>query len=149
MENTRSGIARHDPSRKTSSNPGGTHQRPYVEKPATMTAREKHAMPQPLGERCHSLCPLFVCTRNAMFVVNKPIKGRIIRVAQCRLTGGDCISGECQYASCRINSLLPDGRCTKALEKKVSRISDEDLFKQMRSFEEYDVSDLTKHRPLH
>ena len=106
--------------------------------------QEKTAMPQPLGDRCNPLCPLFVCTRNAMFVINKPVKSRMVRVAQCRLTGGDCINGECQYSSCRINALLPDGRCTKALERKQSRLSDEEMFRQMRSLEEYDIRDFMR-----
>jgi hypothetical protein len=79
-----------------------------------------------------------------MFVVNRPFKGRMIRVAQCRLTGGDCINGDCQYASCKLNALLPDGRCAKALEKKRSVISDEELFRQMRKFEEYDISEIRR-----
>lgn len=102
---------------------------------------EKKVVPQPIGDKCNPLCPLFICTKNAQFVANKPFKGRILRVAQCRLTGGDCIGGECQYSSCRVNSLLPDGRCAKALEKRFSRPSDDEIFKQMMQFEEYDISD--------
>lgn len=103
--------------------------------------REKKVAPQPIGEKCNPLCPLFACTRSALFVINKPIKGRVLRVAQCRLTGGDCISGECQYASCKLNSLLPDGKCAKALEKKFSRPPDEEIFREMMRVEEYDISD--------
>lgn len=148
MKNHRYKDAKHTPTRDqhdSQNNPRGVYQRADAGR-TTVTTREKPAAPQPLGERCNAFCPLFVCTRNAMFVVNRPVKGRIVRVAQCRLTGGDCINGECQYASCRVNSLLPDGRCTKALEKKISKISDEDLFKQMRSFEEYDISDFTRYK---
>ncbi|MGC8982448.1 MAG: hypothetical protein ACP5KA_01635 [Desulfurococcaceae archaeon] len=105
---------------------------------------EQRVAPQPIGERCNPLCPFFVCGKHAMFVVNRPFKGRMIRVAQCRLTGGDCINGDCQYASCKLNALLPDGRCAKALEKKRSVISDEELFRQMRKFEEYDISEIRR-----
>jgi hypothetical protein len=104
--------------------------------------REKRIAPQPIGEKCNPLCPLFMCTRNALFVANKPIKGRVIKVAQCRLIGGDCIGGECQYASCRLNSLLPNNKCAKALEKKFSRPPDEEIFREMMRVEEYDISDL-------
>lgn len=76
-----------------------------------------------------------------MFIANKPFKGRVIRTAQCRLTGGECIGGECQYSSCRVNSILPDNRCAKALERRISRASDEELFKQIMQIEEYDISD--------
>ncbi|MCC6043317.1 MAG: hypothetical protein LM553_00350 [Desulfurococcaceae archaeon] len=103
--------------------------------------RERRVLPQPIGDKCNPLCPLFVCTRNALFTANKPIKGRIVKAAQCRLTGGDCIGGECQYASCKINALLPDGRCAKALEKKFSRPPDEEFFREMLRVEEYDTSD--------
>lgn len=113
-------------------------------KPASQSSHyvgEQKVAPQPIGEKCNPLCPLFMCGRNALFVVNKPFKGRVVKAAQCRLTGGECIGGECQYSSCKVNSLLPDNRCAKALEKKVGRVSDEELFKQMMQFEEYDVSD--------
>lgn len=112
--------------------------------PPTTDLGEKKITPQPIGDRCNPLCPLFICTKNAQFIANKPFKGRIIRVAQCRLIGGDCIGGECQYSSCRLNSLLPDGRCAKALEKRISRPSDEEIFKLMMQFEEYDISDLRR-----
>lgn len=112
--------------------------------PRQIYAREHKLMPQPLGDNCNPLCPLFSCGRNALFVLNKHIRGRMIKAAQCRLTGGDCIAGNCQYATCKLNSLLPDGRCAKALEKKIKPASDEELFKQMKSFEEYDIYDFTR-----
>lgn len=118
--------------------------RPDVRRPSPESGERVN--PQPIGDKCSVYCPLFTCTRNAVFMVNKPVKGRMIRVAQCRLTGGDCISGECQYASCKLNALLPDGKCSKALEKRVARVSDEDIFRRMRNFEEYDISDITRIR---
>ncbi|ADV64553.1 hypothetical protein [Desulfurococcus mucosus] len=105
---------------------------------------EKRLEPQPIGERCNPLCPFFTCSRNALMVTSKPVRGKMIRVAQCRLTGGDCISGECQYASCKLNALLPDGRCAKALEKKAKHTSDEEMFKQIKQMEDYDLYDLIK-----
>jgi len=102
---------------------------------------EQRAQPQPIGDKCNPLCPLFICGRGALFIANKPFKGRVIRTAQCRLTGGECIGGECQYSSCRVNSILPDNRCAKALERRISRASDEELFKQIMQIEEYDISD--------
>lgn len=99
---------------------------------------EVRVQPQPLMDKCNPLCPLFRCGRDALFTINKPVKGRIIRVAQCRLTGSDCINGECQYASCRINSLLPDGKCVKALEKKTSRFTDEELIRQIQAMEDFE-----------
>ncbi|MEM3926355.1 MAG: hypothetical protein QXU13_02075 [Desulfurococcaceae archaeon] len=112
--------------------------------PGQIYAKEHRLMPQPLGDICNPLCPLFSCGRNALFVLNKHVRGRMIRVAQCRLTGGDCIAGNCQYAVCKLNSLLPDGKCAKALEKRVKPTSDEELFRQMKNFEEYDIYDFTR-----
>jgi len=116
------------------------------DKPQRFTSRveEIKVQPQPLMDKCNPLCPLFLCGRDALFIANKPIKGRILRVPQCRLTGSDCIGGECQYATCRINSLLPDGKCAKALERKAVRLTDEELFRKIKEFEEYDISDFTR-----
>ncbi|ACL10375.1 hypothetical protein [Desulfurococcus amylolyticus] len=105
---------------------------------------EKRLEPQPIGDKCNPLCPFFTCNKNALMITSKPVRGKMIRVAQCRLIGGDCINGECQYASCRLNSLLPDGRCAKALERKIKQSSDEEMFKQMKQFEDYDVSDFIR-----
>jgi hypothetical protein len=114
------------------------HPHPRTPQHHASSVDEVRVQPQPLMDKCNPLCPLFRCGKDALFIVNKPIKGRILRVAQCRLTGGDCINGECQYAGCRINSLLPDGRCVKALEKRISRLSDEELIKQIQSIEDID-----------
>ncbi|MEM4481896.1 MAG: hypothetical protein QXK88_05665 [Desulfurococcaceae archaeon] len=105
---------------------------------------DRRVTPQPIGDRCNPLCLLFICSRNAFFLANRPFKGRIVKVAQCRLTGSDCIGGECQYSSCKVNSLLPNNKCSKALEKKISRTSDDDIFKEMMKFEEYDVTDFKR-----
>lgn len=101
----------------------------------------RKAYPMPIGERCNPLCPFFVCTRRALVVVTKSYRGKIRKVAFCRLTGSECIGAECKFASCRINSLLPDGKCAKALEKKTRSTTDEELFREMREIEDYDVED--------
>jgi len=131
MKNTRE-FSRRDPSKDRPFYPPSRHSH-YTSK-----AEEVKIRPQPLMDKCNPLCPLFRCGKEALFIVNKPIKGRIVKVAQCRLTGGDCISGECQYAGCKINSLLPDGKCVKALERKSSRLSDEELIKQIQAIEDFD-----------
>lgn len=77
-------------------------------------------------------------------VTFKPVRGRTLRVAVCRLTGEECIGGECQYASCRLNVLLPDGRCAKALEKKARHLSDEDMFKEIKRIEDYDAHEFIR-----
>ncbi len=106
--------------------------------------RERVLQPQPLGDRCNPLCPFFICNKAALFMLNKPFRGKYMRVAYCRLTGGECIGSECQYSGCKINALLPDGRCAKALEKKTRHVSDEELFRELQSIEDYDVSDFAR-----
>ena len=106
--------------------------------------RERVLQPQPLGDRCNPLCPFFICNKAALFTLNKPFRGKYMRVAYCRLTGGECIGSECQYSGCKINALLPDGRCAKALEKKTRHVSDEELFRELQSIEDYDVSDFAR-----
>ncbi len=94
----------------------------------------------PLGDKCNPLCPFFICTRRALVVVNKPYRGKMVKVAVCRLTGEECIGAECRYASCRLNAMLQDGRCAKALERYRRRQykSDEEMFREIESVEDYE-----------
>ena len=126
-------------SRREAPRPHSYTHTPPGQTPTPQHIGEQRVLPQPIGDKCNPLCPLFICSRNALFVINKPFKGRVLRSAQCRLTGGECIGGECQYSSCRVNSLLPNNKCVKALERRLSRQSDEELFRQMMQLEEYDV----------
>ena len=73
--------------------------------------------------------------------MNKSYRGKIKKVAYCRLTGSECIGAECKYATCRINSMLPDGKCAKALEKTRKEVSDEELFREMEEIEDYDIDE--------
>ncbi len=97
--------------------------------------------PMPLGIHCNPLCPFFICTKRAKVVVNKSYRGKIKKVAYCRLTGSECIGAECKYAACRLNSMLPDGKCAKALEKTRKETSDEELFREMEEIEDYDIDE--------
>lgn len=36
----------------------------------------------------------------------------------CTWIGDECIGASCQYASCKLNYLLPDGSCAWAKQKK-------------------------------
>lgn len=103
--------------------------------------QQRRYHPMPLGDRCNPLCPFFICTRRALVIINKSYRGKIRKVAYCRLTGSECIGSECKYASCRLNSMLPDGKCAKALEKRIKQVSDEELFREMNEIEDYDISD--------
>ena len=73
-------------------------------------------------------------------MVNKPYRGKMVKVAVCRLTGEECIGAECRYASCRLNAMLQDGRCAKALERYRRRQykSDEEMFREIESVEDYE-----------
>jgi len=102
---------------------------------------EKKLTPMPIGDRCNTLCPLFKCTRNALFIFTRIHRGKNIKEAYCRLTGDKCVGFECQYSSCKINAILPDGRCNKAIEHKYRTISDEELFKEMKEYIDLDAED--------
>lgn len=126
------------PNPRKPNDPPYTRTRPYS-KPGFKP--RKKLSPMPIGEKCTSLCPLFRCTRGALVIINRSYRGRLIKEPHCRLTGEKCVGFECKYASCRINALLPDGRCSKALEKKMKSMSDEELFKEMQEIEDYDAED--------
>jgi len=113
----------------------------YANPSSRQTLQQRKASPMPIGDSCNPLCPLFKCMRGALFVHNKPYRGKMVKEALCRLTGDKCVGYECQYAGCKINALLPDGKCAKALEKKYKSVSEEELFREMREFEDYDVED--------
>ncbi|MEZ0394072.1 MAG: hypothetical protein ABWK00_03395 [Desulfurococcaceae archaeon] len=65
-------------------------------------------------------------------------------MAFCRLSGSECIGPECQYASCKINALLPDGRCAKALERKVRPLREEELFREIAAIDDVDPEKLRR-----
>lgn len=100
--------------------------------------------PIPIGDNCNPLCPLFKCIRGALFLANKTYRGKLLKEAMCRLSGDKCVGYECQYSSCKINALLPDGKCAKALERKYRSVSEEELFREMREFEDYDIRGFNK-----
>lgn len=121
------------------------YRRPYRREGRGEHFRKPRALkpqyPMPLGVQCNPLCPFFVCTKRAKVIVNKSYRGKIKKVAYCRLTGSECIGAECKYATCRINSMLPDGKCAKALEKTRKEVSDEELFREMEEIEDYDIDE--------
>ncbi len=111
----------------------------FVPKEKALSRRQR---PTPIGVKCNPLCPFFFCTQRALVIINKPYRGKYQKVAFCRLTGSECIGAECRYASCRINALLPDGRCSKALEKRQRIRSDEELFREIEKIEDIDEESL-------
>lgn len=101
--------------------------------------------PIPLNGKCNPLCPLFLCTQKALIITTKTVgEGMRKQKAMCRLTGSECISAECQYATCRINSLLPDGKCAKAIKTRHRLTSDEELFREIQSIEDYEIEEFTR-----
>lgn len=106
---------------------------------------KREEKPIPLNGKCSPLCPLFLCTQRALIIAAKTVgEGMKQRKAICRLTGSECISAECQYAACRINSLLPDGKCAKAIKIRHRPASDEELFREIQSIEDYEIEEFTK-----
>jgi len=93
----------------------------------------------PINGKCNPLCPFFYCSQRSLFVTYRREKHVNKKVVLCRLTGSECIGAECKYASCRINSLFPDGRCAKALTPSRRPASDEELFREMEAIEDFDV----------
>ena len=85
-------------------------------------------------EFCSPFCKYFRCARKALL-----FKGDR-RV--CKLTNDDCDPLTCQFASCAINKLLPDGRCglyieRKAKQKRRERVLDKIRIEDIQDFEEY------------
>ncbi len=78
----------------------------------------KKPQPQPLPNgKCNPLCPYFRCMNKALVITRRTVRGRVQRVALCRMVGGPCIGPDCQYAACALHALLPDGTCAYAKEK--------------------------------
>jgi len=86
------------------------------------------------SEFCSPYCKYFRCARRALIIKG----GKRI----CKLTGEECDPINCQFASCAINRLLPDGRCglyqeQKLRSKKRERILDKIRIEDIDDFEEY------------
>lgn len=121
---------------------GGPHRRgPRRSGPGPRQGAGKpRPMPLPDG-RCNPLCPYFRCLNNALTIVRKPSYGRMHRVAYCRWIGDECIGGSCQYASCALKALLPDGTCLYAKEKRgAGKESDLEDFEKELKREEQEMS---------
>lgn len=86
--------------------------------------------PSPVDGRCSQLCPLFWCSKRAYQPRRDLSTGR--RYVFCTWIGDECIGYSCQYATCRMNYLLPDGSCAwvkqRAIEvKEEEGIADTDI----------------------
>jgi len=90
--------------------------------------QHKSANPMPLGKQCNSLCPFFKCSKNALVVVNRVVKGHIQKAAMCRWIGDQCLGTKCQFAFCERRALLPNGMCAFAVK---FRESSEDFLKEI------------------
>ena len=96
----------------------GNFDRRRLDRGAGARARERFAPqrkpePRPEGDRCSPTCPLFVCTKRALMIKLEDGKP----VAYCMWASDKCIGPTCQYASCKLHSQLPDGRCAQALRR--------------------------------
>jgi hypothetical protein len=107
----------------------------------TQHPAQRQLRPMPIGDKCNPLCPFFVCTKHALVIVNEFYRGRSVKVAYCRLFGGKCIGPACKYASCKLNAMLPDGRCAKAIKFKKPKYTDEDLIKEAEELDDYDAEE--------
>jgi hypothetical protein len=91
------------------------------------TEKRREATPQPINGKCNPLCPFFWCAKRAYQIRRDPRTGR--RYVYCTWIGDECIGASCQYASCKLNYLLPDGSCAYARkqEKRTSKDMLEEL----------------------
>lgn len=87
----------------------------------------------PIKDKCNPLCPFFKCSKSALVIVNRVVKGHVQKAAMCRWIGDQCLGSRCQFAYCERKALLPDGRCAFAVKFKESG----DAF--LRELEESDV----------
>lgn len=77
--------------------------------------------PTPINGMCVPSCPLFECAKRALVV--KLVEGK--PTPWCTWVDGPCIGYKCQYASCRLRYLLPDGRCLAPLKERSESKMDE------------------------
>ncbi len=77
--------------------------------------QRREATPQPINGKCNPLCPFFWCGKRAYQVRRDPKTGR--KYVYCTWIGDECIGASCQYASCKLNYLLPDGSCAYVKQK--------------------------------
>ncbi|AEM39461.1 hypothetical protein Pyrfu_1604 [Pyrolobus fumarii 1A] len=99
----------------------------------------KRPQPQPLPNgRCNPLCPYFRCMNKALTITRRIVRGRMQRVALCRMVGGPCIGPDCQYAACAMHALLPDGTCAYAKEKgsKSAEEVEKEILEELKKEEE-------------
>lgn len=85
--------------------------------------------PSPINGKCTPLCPLFWCTKRAYQVRRDPRSGR--KFVFCTWIGDECIGSSCQYASCKINLLLPDGSCGYTKQKSAEKQEDKEIFEDL------------------
>jgi hypothetical protein len=74
--------------------------------------------PLPLGDSCNPLCPYFRCSKKALKIEKKYVKGMLQKVSYCMWVGDNCIAGQCQYAFCEKRALLPGNKCAFAIKPK-------------------------------
>ncbi|MDK6028443.1 hypothetical protein QPL79_03615 [Ignisphaera sp. 4213-co] len=82
-------------------------------------------VPRPIGTQCAPTCPLFRCGKRALII--KLVDGR--PTAWCSWVNDYCIGYKCQYASCSMRYLLPDGRCLFVV--KGSEKSEDEFLKEV------------------
>ncbi|ADL18443.1 hypothetical protein ASAC_0035 [Acidilobus saccharovorans 345-15] len=103
------------------------HRRQGDPRPEASQGTRQEPRPKPIGDRCNPLCPFFRCGQRALRVSVEHYRGRPVKVAMCSLVGDRCVGTQCRYAYCEKKAMLPDGRCSFAIESRA---------RQVKSFEE-------------
>ncbi len=100
---------------------------------------ESEPKPLPLGDKCNPLCPYFRCSKKALKIEKRYVKGMLQKVGFCMWVGDNCIAGECQFAFCEKRALLPGNKCSFAVKSKGGG----DEFEKELEKEEKEMENLT------
>lgn len=91
--------------------------------------REEENAPRPVNGKCSNLCPFFWCTKRAYQIRRDPKTGR--KFVFCTWIGDECIGAACQYATCKLNYLLPDGSCGYVKQKSQASSEEKEIFEDL------------------
>ncbi|MDH5816138.1 MAG: hypothetical protein QE164_05155 [Candidatus Nezhaarchaeota archaeon] len=88
-----------------------------------------------MPKQCEAKCEFFRCARKALVrVPGNPHVRFVAYTLMCRETGGECLEGKCQYATCIRSALLPNSMC--GLEYRIEKRPVRSLEQEVRKYEE-------------
>lgn len=89
-----------------------------------------------MPKQCEAKCEFFRCARKALIRApgNPHAKTTTRIIFMCRETGGECLEGKCQYATCFKNALLPNSMC--GLDYRAEKRLVRSIEQEVRKYEE-------------